>query len=133
MYPVNKYPGCSGFKVVNTAANNSAAITSLPISPNQPARSRLFALLPARGDITRAARNAFGTTPINPPNKVGIARSDPNPAHTTAATARAVASCTSRMLRTVRIHLSAEAAKTARIIDARVAPHNRAKPGKPLS
>jgi hypothetical protein len=37
------------------------------------------------------------------------------------------------MLRTVRIHLSAGAAKTARIIDARVAPHNREKPEKSLS
>ena len=74
MYPANRNSGCSGLKVMNTAANRTAAITSLPISPSHPAASRLFALLPARGDITLAARNAFGTTPINPPNKVGTAR-----------------------------------------------------------
>ena len=101
MYPVNRNPGCSGFKVLNATTNRIAAITSLPISPSHPARSRLSALLPARGDITLAARNAFGTTPINPPTKVGIARSEPNPIQTIAATTNAVASCASRMLRTV--------------------------------
>jgi hypothetical protein len=101
MYPANRNPGCSGRKVANTAANITAAIASLPISPSHPARSRLLALLPARGDITRAARNAFGTTPINPPNKVGIARPEPNPIQTIAASPTAAASCASRMLRTV--------------------------------
>src|SRR5688572_12096954 len=113
MYPVNRNPGCSGFKVANTAANMRAAITSLPISPSHPARSRLFALLPARGDITRAARNAFGTTPINPPNNVGVARSDPSQIQTIPASPTAVASCVSRMLRTVLITLS-HATKTPR-------------------
>jgi DNA-binding CsgD family transcriptional regulator len=49
----------------------------LPNSPIHPAASRLFALLPARGDNTLAARNAFGTTPINPPTSVGTAWSEP--------------------------------------------------------
>jgi hypothetical protein len=60
-----------------------------------------------RGDINLAARNAFGTTPINPPTKVGIARPESSAIQTIAATPNAVASCVSRMLRTVRMHLSA--------------------------
>src|SRR5262245_7488378 len=155
MYPVNRNPGCSGRKVANTAANITAAIASLPISPSHPARSRLLALLPARGDITRAARNAFGTTPISPPNKVGIARSAPNPIHTIAASPTAAASCASRMLRTVRMDQSRTTKtprglpavrgvftlrnkpqrrpKTARIIEGRHPAYNREKPEKPLS
>ncbi len=113
MYPVNRNPGCSGLKVLNATTNRSAAITSLPISPSHPARRRLWALAPARGDITLAARNAFGTTPINPPTKVGIARPESSASQTIAATPSAVASCVSRMLRTVFIHRSL-ATKTPR-------------------
>ncbi len=51
MYPANRNSGCSGFEVANTAMNSTAAIASFPASPIQPARNRLFALLPARGDI----------------------------------------------------------------------------------
>ena len=113
MYPANRNPGCSGFKVANTAANITAAITSLPISPSHPARSRLFALLPARGDITLAARKAFGTTPINPPSNVGVAFAEPSQIQTIRASPSAVAACVNRMLRTVLI-TSSHPTKTPR-------------------
>ena len=93
----------------------------------------LLAVLPARGDISLAARNAFGTTPINPPIKVGTARPEPSQIQTAAARTRPAASCVSRMLRTVFIH-PAPATKTPRgpravrgVFTLRNKPHGRPK------
>ena len=117
-------------------------------------RQQALRAAPARGDITLAARNAFGTTPINPPNKVGIARSEPSQSQTIAASpARsqaASAGCCGRSsftgLRQQKRHVALRAVrgvftlsskpqrrpKTARIIEGRHPRYNREKPEKPL-